>query len=710
MKCLLGLSILCSATAFLPFGKTASKILKSSVSMTATIENTDTSALTIAARDARGLALDAISACHSGHLGLPLGCAEIGAQLWGKHLSYYPDDPQWLNRDRFILSAGHGSMFIYSWLHLSGYDLSLDEVKNFRRHHSKTPGHPEFPSSQHNTPGIEATTGPLGAGVGNAVGMAAAAKLAAATYNTPEHKILDHYVIALCGDGCLQEGVSFEAASYAGHDGLDNLIVIYDANEVTLDKMAYFTQSENHAARFEALGWNTLKIDGNDFSAIDKAIATAKSLKNGKPTIIIARTVIGKGIPEVEGTNAAHGEAGVKFQLNARKGLGLPEGQLFYVSDETKDFFKSKKASLAGKYNEWQATYAAWKAANPALALQLENAKAKKYPKAAEILAAIPEFDSKKNVATRESGSTILQYVAKAVPQYVSGSADLHGSNKNYIAGGKNFGNPTIEDKSFKGRNFYFGIREHAMGTMLNGMTYYGLNLASGSTFLVFADYMRAAIRVAALSELPVSYILTHDSVGVGEDGPTHQPVEATSGLRIIPHLDVIRPADPEEVAGAFAASIDRLDGPTALIFSRQNVRTLNEISVTARREGTLKGGYIAIKETAPLTHIILGAGSELQWAVDAAKAIGPSVRVVSIPCFERFDRQSAEYKAEVLPASVTKRVAIEAGVTGLWYKYVGLDGKVIGTDAFGFSAPGETVMKHFGITTENVIAVATSL
>mmetsp|Transcript_14880 Transcript_14880/g.16107 ORF Transcript_14880/g.16107 Transcript_14880/m.16107 type:complete len:709 (-) Transcript_14880:187-2313(-) len=666
--------------------------------------------LTAAARDARGLAIDAISAVHSGHLGLPLGCAEIGAQLWGKHLNYYPDDPQWLNRDRFILSAGHGSMFLYAWLHLSGYDLPLEEVKKFRRHHSKTPGHPEFPSSQHNTPGIEATTGPLGAGIGNSVGLAAAAKLAAAKYNTKDHQIIDHHVIALCGDGCLQEGVAFEAASFAGHEGLDNLIVIYDSNDVTLDKMADFTQSEDHAGRFQAIGWNTIKIDGHDFSAIDKALTQAKSLKNGKPTIIIAKTIIGKGIPEVEGTNAAHGEAGVPYQKTAREHLGLPADELFYVSKETKNYFANRKAELKAHYDAWNKKFSAWKTANPALATELDNARHKHYPKADEILKSIPEYDPKKNVATRQSGSDILQHIAKIVPQYVSGSADLHGSNKNYINGGGNYGNPNTPGKSYAGRNFYYGIREHGMGTILNGIAYYGLNIPSGSTFLVFADYMRASVRVAALSELPVSYILTHDSVGVGEDGPTHQPVEGTSALRIIPNLDVIRPADPEEVAGAFAASIDRLNGPTALIFSRQNVRTLNEIPVRDRREGTLKGAYVAVKETAPLTHILLAAGSELQIAIDAAKELGSGVRVVSVPSFERFDRQSAEYKEQVLPSSVTKRVAIEAGVSGLWYKYVGLHGKVIGTDNFGFSAPGDTVMKEFGITKDNLVKVAKSL
>jgi transketolase len=416
------------------------------------------------------------------------------------------------------------------------------------------------------------------------------------------------------------------------------------------------------------------------------------------------------GVEEIEGTNAAHGEAGVAYQAQGRKNLGLPEGDLFYVDPETRKFFAGRKAELKTSYDAWTEKFSAWKAANPELAKDLEMAVSKTTPSVEELSAGIPEYDSSKNVATRQSGSDVLQFIAKQVPQYVSGSADLHGSNKNYINDGKNFGNPKIEGKSFAGRNFYFGIREHAMGTMLNGMAYYGLNIPSGATFLVFADYMRAAIRVAALSELPTSYIFTHDSVGVGEDGPTHQPVEATSGLRIIPNLDVIRPADPEEVAGAFIASVDRKDGPTALILSRQNVRTLNEVSVADRRMGTLMGGYVALKETGDLKMILMGSGSELQWAMDAAKDLGDGVRVVSMPCFERFDRQDDAYKALVLPSSCTKRVAIEAGVSGLWYKYVGLDGVVIGTDKFGFSATGDTVMDSFGINTENLVKVAKSM
>jgi transketolase len=665
-------------------------------------------ALATLARDARGLAIDAISAANSGHMGLPLGCAEIGANLWGKNLQYNPDEPQWLNRDRFVLSAGHGSMFIYAWLHLAGYDLPIEEIKRFRQRDSMTPGHPEFPSSKHSTPGIEATTGPLGAGIGNAVGMACAAKLAAAKYNTEDHKIFDHHVVVLCGDGCLQEGVGYEAVSFAGHDGLDNLILIYDSNEVTLDKMANFTQSVDHMKLFDSLGWNVICIDGNDLKAIDESVVKAKTTKNGKPTVIIAKTVIGKGVKEVEGTNTAHGEAGVKYQDSARQSLGLPDAK-FFVSPDTRTFFEGHKAELKAKYDEWNNMFAAWKVANPDLSYELEAAASKTTPSIEELNAGIPEYNASKNVATRQSGSDVLQHIAKLVPQYVSGSADLHGSTKNYIKDGKNFGNPNIDGKGFGGRNFYFGIREHAMGTMINGMAYYGLNIPSCATFLVFADYMRHAIRVAALSELPTSYILTHDSVGVGEDGPTHQPVEATSGLRIIPNLDVIRPADPEEVAGAFMASVDRKNGPTSVVLSRQNVRTLNEIPVASRRMGTLKGGYVARKETAPLEMIILASGSELQWALDAAKELGGAVRVVSMPCFERFDRQDAAYKAEVLPPAITKRVAIEAGVSGLWYKYV-LTGKVIGTDEFGFSAPGGTVMDAFGINTKHLIEVAQAM
>ena len=667
-----------------------------------------TESLTKAANEARGLAMDAIAAANSGHLGLPLGAAEVGAVLFGEKMQYNPEDPQWINRDRFILSAGHGSMFLYSWLHLSGYDLPLDELKQFRQMGSMTPGHPEFPSSHHNTPGIESTTGPLGQGVANAVGMAAAAKMAGARYNTEDHEILDHSVIALCGDGCLQEGCSAEAAAIAAHEKLDNLIYLYDANDVTLDKMADFTQSEDVGARFEAYGWDVVTIDGHDLAAISSAVDKAKTDKNGKPKLIICKTIIGKGIDAVAGTNAAHGEAGVEYVDDSKSSIGLPD-EKFFVSQETRDFFAARKEALKADYDAWQTKYAAWKDANADLAKELQDAIDKKMPSVEEMFAEIPEFEAGAAMATRASGSEVLQGIAKACPMYVSGSADLHGSNKNYIKGGGDFGNPNSppgSGKTYAGRNLYYGIREHAMGSMLNGFAYYGLFRVSGATFLVFVDYLRAPVRVAALSELPVGYILTHDSIGVGEDGPTHQPVETVSGLRVMPNLDVIRPADSEETAGAFVASVERLDGPTALILTRQNVPDLDVASAKDRRYGTLKGGYVLKKESGDLETVIIAAGSEVQHAVKAAEALGDGVRVVSMPCMERFDRQDAAYKAEVLPAGV-KTIAMEAGVDGLWYKYAD---KVVGVNRFGISAPGDEVMEKLGMTADNLVAEIKSM
>ncbi len=661
----------------------------------------DREILQSAATQARGLAIDAVSACKSGHLGLPLGSAEMGAVLFGKTLSYNPDEPEWLNRDRFVLSAGHGSMFIYSWLHLAGYDLSLDEIKNFRQLHSKTPGHPEFGE----TPGVESTTGPLGQGVGNSVGMAVAAKMAAAKFNTAEHTIIDHKIVCLAGDGCLQEGVAAEAIAYAGHNGLDNLILIYDSNDVTLDAMADKTQSYDTLARFEAFGWETQRIDGHDMDAFLAAYEKAKSSTSGKPQLIEAKTLIGKGIPEVAGTAAGHGEGGAKFQDSARAGLSLPADDLFYISDDVKAYFANHKQGLIEAYNAWGETFAAWKAANPENASLLEGAMNKEVPSTEELLVAIPEGDPEKAVATRGSGGAVLNAIASQMPLLVSGSADLHGSTKNYL---KDMGDFLAD--SPEGRNLLFGIREHAMGAILNGFAYYGLHSASGATFLTFADYMRPSVRLAALSHLPVYYIWTHDSVGVGEDGPTHQPVELTAALHCIPNLDVIRPADHEEVAGAFTAAVTRRDGPTALILSRQNLPQISSIPAADRRQGTLKGAYVAKAETSELKLIILANGSELQHAVAAAGELGEGVRVVSIPSFELFDKQSADYRESILPASCRNRIAIDAGVTLTWHKYVGMDGKIIGIDRFGISAPGGTVMKELGITAENLAAQAKTL
>lgn len=653
-----------------------------------------------AANQARGLAIDAIHKCSSGHLGLPLGAAEIGAVLYGNALVHNPADPRWLNRDRFVLSAGHGSIFLYGWLHLSGYDVSNEDVQSFRQLHSKTPGHPEF----RETPGVEATSGPLGQGIGNAVGMAMSGKMAAARFNTAEHILFDHHVVCLAGDGCMQEGVALEAIAFAGHQKLDNLILIYDANDVTLDAMADKTQSENTAARFKAIGWDVITLaDGHDIAAISKGINKAKRAKSGKPQLIIAKTVIGQGIPEVAGTNKGHGEGGAKFAETARAGLGLPADQLFYVSDEVSEYFSAHKKRMARQHNKWKKTHKAWAEANPELAELLASRNVA--PTTADLSAAIPEFAADTKVASRKAGADVLQPLAEKLPLLISGSADLHGSTLNYINASKDF-DPENQD----GRNLRYGIREHGMAAINNGVAYDGIFRTSCATFLVFADYSRPSMRLAALAGLPVVYIYTHDSVGVGEDGPTHQPVETVSGLRVIPNLDVIRPGDPEEVAGAYASAFSRTDGPTLLALTRQAMPIQNSISVATRREGVAKGAYVAVAETAPLSHILLAAGSELQHAINAAQKLGPSVRVVSVPCFERFLRQTEAYREEVLPNACRKRVAIEAGVTGLWSQFVGLDGKVIGIDRFGLSAPGGIAMAELGITADAVVEAAQSL
>jgi transketolase len=472
---------------------------------------------------------------------------------------------------------------------------------------------------------------------------------------------------------------------------------MYDANEVTLDKMAEYTQSEDILKRYEAYGWEVFEIDGHDLDAVEETIAKAKANNNGKPKFIKCNTIIGKGMEETEGTNAAHGEAGVPYVDKAKKNIGLPEGEKWYVSEGTRDFFAEVQKKNKATYDAWQATFSAWKEANPALAQQLQDAVEDKVMPASEMLAKIPQLGEAPE-ATRVSGFKVIQHIAQLVPHYISGSADLHGSTRNYITDGGNFGSGF--DKTYSGKNLYFGIREHAMGSIMNGFAFHGLFRVSGSTFLVFVDYLRATIRVAALSELNrVSYILTHDSIGVGEDGPTHQPVETVSGLRVIPNLDVFRPGDAEETVAAMVHSVTRKEGPVTLIFSRQNIAQNTGMDYMARREGALKGAYIAKKETADLDLIVLATGSEMEHAL-AATADMPGARVVSMPCMELFERQEDSYKEEVLPSSCTKRIAMEAGVTGLWYKYAS---KVVGTDKFGMSAPGDIVMKEFGMTAANL-------
>lgn len=639
-----------------------------------------------AANEARGLAIDAINACSSGHLGLPLGCAEIGAVLFGEILKIDPQTPSWPNRDKFVLSAGHGSMFLYSWLHISGYDLSIEDIKNFRQKGSKTPGHPEFGE----TVGVEATSGPLGQGIGNAVGMAVSEKMSEAAFNTPDFKIFDHKIWCLAGDGCMQEGISAEAAAFAGVQKLGNLVLMYDSNDVTLDAMADKTMTEDTAKRFEAYGWEVSKCDGHDIDAIRKALTAARDSTSDKPKLVIFKTTIAKGIPEVENSAKGHGEGGAKFADAARKGLGLPE-EKFFVSKATYEYFGKALERRAQVRKEWDELFAKWQKANPELAAKLDKCvnKKKDAPSAEELLKLVPEFPADDKSATRASGGKIMNALAKALPYMVTGAADLFGSTQNKLDGAGDF---SPSDRG--GRNIWFGIREHAMGAISNGIAYCGIFEPSCATFLTFAGYMLGSIRVSALSRLQMQYIFTHDSIGVGMDGPTHQPVEMVSILRCIPRLDVIRPADSEECAAAWAAALARKDGPTALILSRQNLPLLSKVPAQTKRLGTLRGAYIAKREIGKLEKIVIATGSEVQWAMKAGE-IEATTRVVSMPSMEIFERQSAEYKEEVLPSSCTNRIAIEAGVSLPWYKYAK---KVVATDDFGFSADAPYLFEAFNI------------
>lgn len=668
----------------------------------------NTEILQKAANEARGLAIDAIYDKASGHMGLPLGCAEIGAALYGSLLNVNPSEPRWLNRDRFILSGGHGSMFLYAWLHLSGFDVSMDDIRAFRTKGSRTPGHPEFNCC----PGVECTTGPLGQGIANAVGFAISAKHAAARFNTPEHEIFTQNVYCLAGDGCIQEGISRESAALAGALRLDNLILIYDANGITLDAPVEMTQVDDIAACFCAQGWDAVTINGNNLEEACLALRTARLEKNGRPKLIIAKTIIAKGVPGFEGTTKGHGEGGAKVWEEAHANWGLPAGQRYYVSPEVRAYMAELKAQREASCAEWHTLYEAWRTANPDKAAELDAgidlAAHGLAPEAADSM--IPPFAAGAKMATRVSGSVAENAIAAHCPALLSTSADLFSSNKNYLSQGGDF-----SADNYAGCNFWFGIREHAMAAICNGIAYDGLFRVSGGTFCVFVDYMRAAIRVAALAKLPVTYVLTHDSVAVGEDGPTHQPVETVSGLRVIPNLDVIRPADEEETAGAWIGAMERTDGPTALILTRQNVPSLTasnaSLDAETRRQGVLRGAYIALKEqTEQPGRILIATGSEVFLALEAARQLGPDVRVVSMPSMWRFNNQSAAYRESVLPASCTHRLAIEAGKTDLWYRYVGPQGAIIGIDDFGFSAPGNQVLSDLGMNVDNIVAHAQGL
>ncbi len=634
------------------------------------------------------LSIDAIEAANSGHPGLPMGAADFAFVLWSRYLRHDPKDPRWPDRDRFILSAGHGSMLLYSLLHLSGYDLSLDELKRFRQWGSKTPGHPEV----HLTPGVEVTTGPLGQGFANAVGMALAAKMAQERFPG----LFSHRVWALVSDGDVMEGVAFEAASIAGHLGLDNLVLIYDQNGITLDGGLDESMTEDVARRFDAMGWHTESIDGHDHgqiaAAYDRAVAG-----NGKPTLILARTHIGHGAPNKHDTHKVHGEPLGKDEVAAtRKALGWTD-ETFFVPDDVKSLWAQRGETLAKQRAAWDAKAAEWRAHHPELAQTWDAMRERRVPE--DILDQLAAAAPQKIDATRALAGSILQRAAALVPSLVGGDADLGGSTKTPIKD-----SPKVMPGSFAGRNLRFGIREHAMGSLANGMALYGLFIPFTATFLTFSDYMRPAVRLAALSEVQAVHVFTHDSVFLGEDGPTHQSVEHVSALRLIPNVHVWRPADGVECAAAWASALTRTSGPTEIVLSRQKVEALPE--GTAKPSDAARGGYVVLKEDGGAPEVVfLATGSEVGLAVAAAKELakdGTRARVVSLPCLEVFDAQDASYRASVIPAE-GRRVSIEAGRTDLWRGRVGEGGLCVGVDHFGASAPAPVLAEKYGLTAPQV-------
>ncbi|MEL4024552.1 transketolase [Lysinibacillus endophyticus] len=651
----------------------------------------------------RTLSIDAIEKANSGHPGLPMGAAPMAYTLWTKQLRHNPQNPNWYNRDRFVLSAGHGSMLLYSLLHLGGYGLDMEEIKNFRQWGSKTPGHPEYG----HTVGVEATTGPLGQGIAMTVGMAMAEKHLAATYNKPGHEIVDHYTFALCGDGDLMEGVAAEAISLAGHLQLEKLIVLYDSNDISLDGDLAKSFSENIQKRFESYGWNYLHVaDGNDIDAINAAIEQAKQSK-GKPTLIEVKTVIGYGSPNKSGKSDSHGAPLGADEVVLTKTTYGWEHEPFQIPEEVYTTFK-EAAEKQGVQPEadWNAKFESYKAEYPELAEQFIKAMNNELP--ADFDAEVPVYEAGKSVATRSSSGEVINALAKKVPSFFGGSADLAGSNKTTMKGEGDFSPETPE-----GRNIWFGVREFAMGAALNGMALHGGLNVFGGTFFVFSDYVRPAVRLSALMGLPVTYVFTHDSIAVGEDGPTHEPIEHLASLRAMPNLSVIRPADANESAEAWKLAIQSKNVPTVLVLSRQNLPVLKN-SAQLAKDGVAKGAYVvspATKETPDA--ILIATGSEVSLAVEAQsklRAEGIDASVVSMPSMDRFEQQSAEYKESVLPKAVTKRLAIEMGSSFGWHKYTGFEGDVLAIDQFGASAPGEVVMEKYGFTVDNVVSKVKAL
>lgn len=651
----------------------------------------------------RALSLDAVQKAKIGHLGLPLGAATMGHVLWTQFLRHNPRNPNWANRDRFVLSAGHGSMLLYSLLYLTGYDVSLEDIKNFRQWGSKTPGHPEFG----HTPGVETTTGPLGQGVANAVGMALAAKHKATCYNRPGFELVNHHVYALVSDGDLMEGISHEAASLAGHLQLDNLIFLYDDNHVTIDGSTDLTFSDDIQQRFESFGWHTACVeDGNCSDKIAQAIEDAR--QQNKPSLIAVRTVIGYGSPHRQGTASAHGGPyGEEEVALTKAALGWPSQEPFTVPEAVLAHYRTALEKGAQAEAAWNTCLEAYRQAHP----QLAKRWAADFQKtvALDWEAVLPDFSREDSpLATRKASGKVLNAIAPHLPSLIGGSADLAGSNNTTIQG-----QAALCAADFSGRNIHFGVREHAMGAILNGMALYGGLIPYGGTFLVFSDYMRPAIRLAALMGLHVVYVFTHDSVGVGEDGPTHQPVEHLAALRAVPNLTVIRPADGAETAAAWKIALEQHQGPVALCLSRQAVPHLKRAGASAL-EGVARGGYVlSDPEGGTFDLILIATGSEVQLAYQAQQQLaesGVGARVVSLPSWELFEAQPQSYRDAVLPPESPLRIAIEAGSPLGWERYVGPLGQVIGLTRYGASAPGGQIMEKLGFTTDNVVKQAQHL
>ena len=635
----------------------------------------------------RGLSADAVEQAKSGHPGMPLGAADIAAVLYWEALKHDPSSPRWIDRDRFVLSAGHGSMLLYSVLHLTGYDLPMSELKRFRQLGSKTAGHPEYGL----TPGVETTTGPLGQGFANAVGMAIAERMLAARYNRPGYEIFNHYTYVLAGDGCMMEGITSEAASLAGHLKLDRLIVFYDDNDISIEGSTDLAFTESVPDRFRAYGWHVQEIDGHDLDAIRNAIKTAKE-HTGQPSLIVAKTVIAWGSPTLAGSHHSHGAPlGPDEVAGLKKALGLPS-EPFSVPDDVKEFLADRQKQWKAEHDRWNAMFEEWSSKYPELRRNLDAALAGELPEDLESM--ISTFEAGTKIATRNSSGKTLQQIAKAVPYLAGGSADLAPSTKTYLEGERD-----IAPGDFSGRNFHFGIREHAMAAICNGISLHGGIRPYCSTFLVFVDYMKPAVRLSALMKQPVIYVLTHDSIYVGEDGPTHEPIEQTESLRLIPNCRVFRPADANETRLAWIEAIKRKDGPTCLILTRQNLPTIAADRIP--RDGFAKGGYVLKRESSGNPDLVLvAAGSEVSLCLETAEMLeadGVKTRVVSMPSRELFMSQDPDYRASVLTDA--PKVAVEIGVGEGWYQITGTGGLVYSLQRFGESGPGEQVAAHLGFT-----------